>query len=80
MVDIPAAHASDMRLEAHFKSEPTPLLFTLDTKRFPNGIAHRVRVVNNSARWVFSAEYDRNLTALCRACCPEAEQDDFALP
>ena len=80
VVDIPAAHASDTRLEAHFKSGPTPLHFTLDTKRFPNGTAHRVRVVNNSARWVFSAEYDRALTALCRACCPEAEQHDFALP
>ena len=80
VVDIPAAHASDARLEADFKDGRTPLHFTLDTKRFPNGTAHRVRVVNNSARWVFSAEYDRELTELCRACCPEAKQHDFALP
>jgi len=80
VVDIPAAHASDTRLEAHFETGRTPLYFTLDTKRFPSGTAHRVRVVNNSARWVFSAEYDRDLTELCRACCPEAEQENFALP
>ena len=80
VVDIPAEHASDARLEANFKDGPTPLHFTLDTNRFPNGTAHRVRVVNNSARWVFSAEYDRQLTELCRACCPEAKQHDFALP
>ena len=80
VVDIPAEHASDARLEANFKDGPTPLHFTLDTNRFPNGTAHRVRVVNNSARWVFSDQYDRQLTELCRACCPEAKQHDFALP
>ncbi len=76
VVDIPAAHASDTRLEAHFKTGRTPLSFTSDT----SGTAHRVRVVSNSARCVFSAEYDRDLTELCRACCPEAEQENFALP
>jgi hypothetical protein len=80
VVEIPANHTASTPLKAYFARGP-PLDFTLDPNRFTPGIAHRVRVLSNSARWVFSAVYDDNLADACRACCPSAtDQNQFQLP
>ena len=80
VVEIPVTHTAGTALKAYFARGP-PLDFTLDPNRFAPGIAHRVRVLSNSARWVFSAVYDHNLAAACRACCPSpTDQNQFQLP
>ena len=80
VVDIPPTHTAGTPLKAYFARGP-PLDFTLDPNRFTPGFAHRVRVLSNSARWVFSAVYDDNLAAACRACCPSGtDQNQFQLP
>ena len=80
VVEIPATHTPSTPLKAYFARGP-PLDFTLDPNRFTTGIAHRVRVLSNSARWVFSAVYDDNLADVCKACCPSVtDQNQFELP
>ena len=84
VVEIQANTPSGATLKAQFPSDGTrPVLeldFTLDVDRFPPHKAHRVRVLSNSQRWVFSAEYNRRLAELCRPLLAPDNAADYQLP
>ena len=84
VVEIQANTPSGATLKAQFPSDGTrPVLeldFTLDVDRFPPHKAHRVRVLSNSQRWVFSAEYNRRLAELCGPLLAPDNAADYQLP
>jgi hypothetical protein len=84
VVEIQENTPSGTTLKAQFPSDASravlELDFTLDTDRFPPHKAHRVRVLSNSQRWVFSAEYDRRLAELCGPLLAPNNAADYQLP
>jgi len=84
VVEIPAHRPSGGTLKAQFPSDASrpelELDFTLDDDRFPPHKAHRVRVLSNSQRWVFSAEYDARLAELCGPLLAPNNAADYQLP
>jgi len=84
VVEIPAHRPSGGTLKAQFPSDASrpelELDFTLDDDRFPPHKAHRVRVLSNSQRWVFSAEYDARLAELCGELLAPNNAADYQLP
>ena len=84
MVEIQANRPSGGTLKAQFPSDASgpelELDFTLDTDRFPPHKAHKVRVLSNSQRWVFSADYDPRLAALCGPLLAPSNAADYQLP
>ena len=83
VVEIPANTPPGAILKAQFPSDNAGQVFELDFKldadRFPQHKAHRVRVLSNSQRWVFSAEYDPRLAELCRPLLA-ANHAEYQLP
>ena len=84
MVEIQENTPSGTTLKAQFPSDASravlELDFTLDADRFPPHKAHRVRVLSNSQRWVFSAEYDRRLAELCGPLLAPHNAAGYQLP
>jgi hypothetical protein len=84
VVEIQANRPSGGTLKAQFPSDASgpelELDFTLDTDRFPPHKAHKVRVLSNSQRWVFSAEYDRRLAELCGPLLAPHNAAGYQLP
>ena len=84
VVEIPANTPPGAILKAQFPSDNAGQVFELDFKldadRFPQHKAHRVRVLSNSQRWVFSAEYDPRLAELCRPLLAATHAAEYQLP
>ena len=83
VVEIPGNTPPGAILKAQFPSDNAGQVFELDFKldadRFPQHKAHRVRVISNSQRWVFSAEYYPRLAELCRPLLA-ANHAEYQLP
>ena len=84
VVEIPEKTPLGATLKAQFPSdsggEVLELDFTLEADRFPPHKAHRVRVLSNPQRWVFSAEYDRRLAELCGPLLAPHNAAGYQLP
>ena len=84
VVEIPANTTLGATLKAQFPSDSgggvSELDFTLEADRFPQHKAHRVRVLSNPQRWVFSAEYDRRLAELCGPLLAPHNAAGYQLP